>query len=115
MSRFSGQELINKRDELIEQLDRKISLLESAGVDLAEKERIYRVMLSQELLTLTDVRSGVVKNEIAKGQVRIAEARLNRDIAKIHYEVAQQGIYGIKIKLKIVESDIIHERVLSSH
>ena len=111
MSRYSGQELINKRDELIDDLDNKISSLESAGIDLAEKEKIYRVMLSKELLSLTDVRSGVVKNEIAKGQVRIAEARLNRDIAKIHYEVVQQGIYGVKIKLKIIESDIVNERV----
>ena len=111
MSRYSGTDLINSREGWLEELDKRIFSLEKAGVELAEKEEIYRVMLSQELLSLTDVRSGVVKNEIAKGKVRIAKARLERDIAKIKYETKQQSIYQAKIELKIIESDIINERM----
>ena len=111
MSKYSGQDLISARNGLIKELDKKISLLESAGIELANAEQDYRVFLSKKLLTLTDVRSGQVKNEIAKGDVHIAEKRLHRDISKIKYETIQQGIYGVKIKLKIIESDIINERV----
>ena len=111
MSRYSGQDLNEGREWWLEELDKRISLLEESGEDRVEKERIYRVMLSKELLSLTDVRSGVVKNEIAKGKERIAEARLNRDIAKIKHETTQQSIYQAKVEIKVIETDLLHERI----
>lgn len=111
MSRFSGTDLEQGKQEWLKVLDHRIDQLETAGKELAEKERDYRIALSKKLLNLNEVRSGSVKTEIAKGIEEIAQKRLDRDIAKVHYDTVQQSIYQAKIELGVIREDIMHERV----
>lgn len=112
MSRYSGTDLEMGKQYWLDELDKRISLLEEHGIELANAEKDYRVHLAKKLLTLTDVRSGVVKNEIAKGDTHIAEKRLHRDICKIKYDVKQQSIFQAKIELGVIREDILHERAV---
>lgn len=103
-------DIVNKQQALLKQLSATISELEQYGIDLATKEKDYKIVLNQQVLKLrADGQAVTVIDKIAYGIKEVAEKRLERDIAKTMYDVAREKINGIKLSIRINEEQIKRE------
>lgn len=92
------------------QLDASIKQLRKNGTEYAQKERDYKVLLRTECLKLKD--EGMAIGMIDKtcyGIPSVAEARFQRDIAKVVYEANQEAIQAVKLQMRLIESQIQRE------
>ena len=110
MSRFTGQSLTESREWWLARLDLVIGKLTELGKAKARSEKLYRMALSKKLLQMTEIRSGDIKTQIAKGVKEIADLRETRDIDVVLYNTCLQTIYQAKIELNVVETDYNFER-----
>ena len=103
-------ELYEELDSKKKQLDASIKQLRKNGTEYAEAERDYKVLLRTECLKLKD--EGMAIGMIDKtcyGIPSVAEARFQRDIAKVVYEANQEAIQAIKLQMRLIESQIQRE------
>ena len=103
-------ELYEELESLTKQLDVSIKSLRKTGTDYAEKERDYKVLLRQECLRLRD--EGMAIGMIDKtcyGIPSVAEARFRRDVAESVYRANQEAINSIKLRMRLIESQIQRE------
>lgn len=103
-------ELYEELDSLTKQLEVSIKSLRKTGTDYAEKERDYKVLLRQECLRLRD--EGMAVGMIDKtcyGIPSVAEARFRRDVAESVYRANQEAINSIKLRMRLIESQIQRE------
>lgn len=103
-------DIVNKQQALLKQLSATITELEQNGIELAKKEKDYKVVLNQQVLKLrADGQAVTIIDKIAYGIKEVAEKRLERDIAKTMYDVAREKINGIKLSIRINEEQIKRE------
>lgn len=103
-------DLVNELKAKTQQLERSIKALRTNGVQYAEAERDYKVLLRQEVLKLRD--SGLAVGLIEKvcyGIPSVAEARFRRDVCKTTYEANQDAINGLKLQMRLLDSQISRE------
>ena len=103
-------ELYEELESLTKQLDVSIKSLRKTGTDYAVKERDYKVLLRQECLRLRD--EGMAIGMIDKtcyGIPSVAEARFRRDVAESVYRANQEAINSIKLRMRLIESQIQRE------
>jgi len=99
---------------LNEQLNAKLKELNTAlnsyrkrGEDFARARNKYAIALRKEMLILRDKgMPATILSEVCKGDEKIAELRLQRDIADAKYKSAKEMINGCKLEIKILESQI---------
>ena len=104
------QDLMTELNRMKDELHKSMKQLRQHGEELAEKEHDYQVIKAQTWLSLKE--SGCTSTELAntiKGQPRVAEAMLERDIAKSMYEANQAHINGVKLEMKVLENQISRE------
>ena len=92
------------------QLDASIRQLRKNGTEYAEAERDYKILLRTECLKLRD--EGMAIGMISLtcyGIPSVAEARFQRDIAKVVYEANQEAIQAVKLQMRLIESQIQRE------
>lgn len=98
---------IEKKSKL---LDEAISRLAENGVDLAEKEKEYKIALNQKALQLRAEDMPVTLiNQVIYGYDDIALLRLARDIAQVKYNANQEFINVLKLEIRILENQIARE------
>lgn len=103
-------DLITEVTAMRNALKRSIDDLYKHGVDLANKEHAYQVAKAQAVLLMKDQGKTVTEINITiKGQPDVADAMLQRDIAKSLYEVNQEHINATKLELRILENQIARE------
>ena len=91
-------------------LDRAVRELKPRGQARAQAEHDYRVALSKRLLILRAEGNAVTHlADIAKGELEIAELRLQRDIAESLYQSALESINVQKLKIRILEGQLNRE------
>lgn len=103
-------ELYEELQAKTRQLDASIKQLRKNGTEYAQKERDYKVLLRTECLKLKE--EGMAIGMIDKtcyGIPSVAEARFQRDIAKVVYEANQEAIQAIKLQMRLIESQIQRE------
>lgn len=103
-------ELYEELESLTKQLDVSIKSLRKTGGDYAKAERDYKVLLRQECLRLRD--EGMAIGMIDKtcyGIPSVAEARFRRDVAESVYRANQEAINSIKLRMRLIESQIQRE------
>ena len=103
-------ELYEELEALTRQLDVSIKSLRKTGSDYASAERDYKVLLRQECLRLRD--EGMAIGMIDKtcyGIPSVAEARFRRDVAESVYRANQEAINSIKLRMRLIESQIQRE------
>ena len=104
------QDLMTELNRMKDELHKSMKQLRQHGEELAEKEHDYQVIKAQTWLSLKE--SGCTSTELAntiKGQPRVAEAMLERDIAKSMYEANQEHINVVKLEMKVLENQISRE------
>lgn len=103
--------------DLMEELQNKVQLLDTAlkqlykrGTIYAETERKYRTSLQQEILIQRN--NGVpvtIISDICRGNPEIAAKKFERDVAEVKYKSAQEAINVYKLQIKLLESQISRE------
>lgn len=103
-------ELYEELESLTRQLEVSIKSLRKTGGEYAKAERDYKVLLRQECLRLRD--EGMAIGMIDKtcyGIPSVAEARFRRDVAESVYRANQEAINSIKLRMRLIESQIQRE------
>ena len=103
-------DLIEELNKKKRQLDASISQLKINGSAFAEAEKKYKILLRQETLKLRDEGMAIgLIDKVIYGEPKIAEARFQRDVAKVVYEANQEFINVTKLEMKLIESRINRE------
>lgn len=103
-------DLVTEVNRMRNELDRSIKQLFENGKDLAQKEHAYQVAKAQAVLLMKD--EGKTATEIGltiKGQEKVAEKMLARDIAKVLYDTNIEHINVTKLELRVLENQISRE------
>lgn len=91
-------------------LDEAISRLAENGIDLAQKEKEYKIALNKKALELRAEDMPVTLiNQVIYGYDDIALLRLARDTAQVKYNTNLEYINVIKLQLRIIENQIERE------
>ena len=107
---MENSDLINEVQRLNRSLSSAVKALKTAGENRAKAENEYRIALSQEILIQRDAGMPVtIINDVVRGKRDIAKLRLERDIADVNYQVAQEFINSTKLQLRIIENQISRE------
>jgi hypothetical protein len=88
-------------------LNKAITVIRERGENRAIAERDYRVELAKEILRLrTEGIPVTIISDLCRGNEKIAELKMNRDIAETLYESNMQFIYKTKLNIDIVMKQI---------
>lgn len=104
-------DLINELNKKNSELTQSIRMLRQNGVELAEKERDYKIKLRQEALKLRQDKKLPVTliSQIIYGVPEVADLRFKRDVAEAMYNANQEHINTTKLQIRILESQINRE------
>lgn len=103
-------DLISQIEKLMEELSISIKELRKSGESLAQKERDYKVSLTQEITRLrADKYPVTLISQMIYGIEPVATKRFDRDMAQAKYTANQEHINVTKLKLRIVESQLNRE------
>ncbi len=92
-------------------LNKVITIIRERGKNRAIAERDYRVELAKEILRLRAEGVPVtIISDLCRGNEKIADLKLDRDIAETLYESNMQFIYKTKLNIDIVMKQIEAER-----
>ena len=97
--------IINKLEYKVNELTIRNAKLKKLGSIKDRLEATYRCELRKELLQLS------LNNTNARGNGKIAQLRLNRDLAKIRYYLMKSSIENIKFEIEVLRSMLIWLRV----
>lgn len=102
---MNPEEIINKLEYKVNELTIRNAKLKKLGIIKDRLEATYRCELRKELLQLA------LNNTNARGNEKIAQLRLNRDLAKIRYYLMESSIENIKFEIEVLRSILIWLRV----
>ena len=103
-------DLINELNDLSAKLTVSGKQMQKYGLELAEAERDYKIMLRQEALKLREQGTPVTLiNQIIYGVPEVANLRFKRDVAETMYKVSIESINTLKLKIRILDAQIQRE------
>jgi len=107
---ISGQELFAERESIKKSLKTSIDKAYGNGVQLAEKTRLYRILLRQTMLQLeANGAKATTLKDIAKGDAYVAQAEFDMIVAEVSYKASNENIMAQKKLLESIEADIKRE------
>lgn len=90
-----------------------ISALKIKGRERAQAEHNYKIALKKEIVALHDEKvAWTTCVQMAHGDTdryNVAALRLKRDLAQADYDVCQEMINGLKLQIRILESQLSRE------
>ena len=105
--------MVELYDELqlkTKQLYESIKMLRKSGVDYAEAERAYKVLLRTECLKLRDDGTSIgLIDKVCYGIPSVAAARFKRDVCESVYKANLEMINAVKLEMRLIESQISRE------
>lgn len=106
-----GYDLINEMNELCAKLSISGDSLKKYGRELAQAEHDYKVCLRSEALKLRASENMPVTliQQTVYGVPEVADLRFKRDVAATMYKAAQESINTLKLKIRILDSQISRE------
>lgn len=106
----AAMDLISRIQNLIAELQQYIKGLQSWGIKKANAEKEYQTVLAQEVLKERDKGTAIgVISLTVKGAREVVEKRMERDIAEVMYQVAQEKINVAKLELRLLDSQAQRE------
>lgn len=108
---MEGYDLINTMNELCEKLTIAGTQMKRYGNELAEAERDYKICLREEALRLRSTQDMPVTliQQVVYGIPEVANKRFKRDVAEAMYKTSQEAINTLKLKIRILDSQISRE------
>lgn len=90
-----------------------VTNLKTLGVIMARREHVYRIAVAKKEIQLRkiDKYPANLVYDIARGDEQVAKLRLDRDIAKIDFEVCKEGLRNIRAELEALRSLLAWDRV----
>ena len=109
---MNPEEIINKLEYKVNELTIRNAKLKKLGIIKDRLEATYRCELRKELLrsSLNNTKISIT-GDIARDNAKIAQLRLNRDLAKIRYYLMKSSIENIKFEIEVLRSILIWLRV----
>jgi len=101
-------DLFNERENLSRSLSDSYQHLWQKGQESAKTEHQYKIANKVEIFRLHEEEkvAWTVCQTLAHGDQKVADLRLARDLAKVQYDVMQEKIQGIKLQLRLIESQL---------
>ena len=108
----SGQDLMKAFYDTRQQLNDCLKSYKIIGRTLAKAEMLYKIEYRKEVfrLHIEDKVAWTACNDLAKGEDKVAELRMKRDICKSDYDCCYERILQLKIEIKILDNEIMSER-----
>ena len=107
---ISGQELFAERDRIKKSLDGSLLKAYENGLEASEKNRIYRMMLSQKIMELKAEGMPIsIIEKVARGDESVAEAEFEKNVAEVKYRASNENIMAQKKLFESIEADIKRE------
>ena len=108
---MEGYDLLNEMNELCEKLTIAGTQMKRYGYELAEAERDYKICLREEALRLRSTQDMPVTliQQVVYGIPEVANKRFKRDVAEAMYKTSQEAINTLKLKIRILDSQISRE------
>ena len=104
--------IINKLEYKVNELTIRNAKLKKLGTIKDKLEATYRCELRKELLRLSLNNTKIsITGDITRGNAKIAQLRVNRDLAKIRYYLMKSSIENIKFEIEVLRSMLIWLRV----
>ena len=101
---MSGQELFAERERIKSSLNTSLMRAYDNGIDLAEKTRLYRILLAQTVLELKDKGTQVtILKDLAKGDTKVAQAEFDMNVAEVSYKASNENIMAQKKLFESIE------------
>ncbi|SMC17274.1 hypothetical protein SAMN02745134_00277 [Clostridium acidisoli DSM 12555] len=86
--------------------------IKTLGIKKAEAERNYKVALNKKILILkAEKYPATLTLELAKGDEKVADLRMNRDIAESSYYTAVDSMNNIRLEIETMRSILTWLRV----
>lgn len=93
-----------------QQLDACIKMLRKNGTAWAKAERDYKLLLRTECLKLRDEGMAIgLIDKICYGIPSVADARFERDCAKVVYSANNDAVQSLKLQMRLIEAQIERE------
>jgi hypothetical protein len=103
-------DLVNEISGKTATLDAALGQLGKRGRELAQAEHDYRVALAEKILHERDGGMPVtIINDVCRGDRKIAQLKLKRDIAQTMYDTALEAINVYKLQVRVLENQIDRE------
>jgi len=101
-------DLLNELNMLTNQLSEAIKIMARYGKEKAEAEKNYKIALRQEALILRSEKDMAVTliDKVVYGVPDVANKRFKRDVAEAMYETAKENINVLKLKTRILETQL---------
>ena len=97
--------LLDEINQKREEITSAIQIMKKRGIDLAEREAEYKKALAKMILLEREKGIPVtIINDICRGDPKIAQVRLERDIAEVLYKTAHEKVLAVKVELHILEN-----------
>lgn len=104
------QDLIARRDEILDELSKEVGLMRSSGQQLAENEAKYRMRIRTEtLLERSEGTPATLVRDLVRGIREVAELKQQAMCSEALYKSSQEKINVLKLELRTVEADIQRE------
>ena len=102
--------MINELNDLSIRLPASLDQLKRYGIERAQAEHDYKIVMRQEALKLrADGMAISLIDKVVYGIPAVADARLKRDIAETMYRTAQESINTLKLRMRILDAQITRE------
>ena len=103
-------DLVNILTDLQKQLDISVKQLRKSGKDYAEAYTNYRVALAPELVKLRDKNIPVTLcSDLARGNMEVAKKKFQEISTEAIYRANLESINSLKIRIKVIQSQIEKE------
>lgn len=100
-------DLLNELNMLTKELSEAIKIMARYGKEKAEAEKNYKIALRQEALKLRSSDMAVTLiDKVVYGVPDVANKRFKRDVAEAMYETAKENINVLKLKTRILETQL---------
>lgn len=101
-------DLLNELNMLTNQLSEAIKIMARYGREKAEAEQNYKIALRQEALKLRAEKEMAVTliDKVVYGSPDVADKRFKRDVAEAMYDTAKENINVLKLKTRILETQL---------
>lgn len=107
---MSGYDLIQDIEGLTKMLDAALSAYRKRGDENAKAEYEYRVALAEEIAKLRSDGTPVsIVSDMARGDRRVAQLRLERDLKEVSFKAAGEAIQVYKRQIMIKDAQIQRE------